>query len=266
MQQPAFDHATVYAGMSDSELLAIAKDAESLTAEALAALRKEISKRSLGQAAPEEDLAVDYHRNLRDQLVSKLNTSQMMFLLPRWNGAEAEEDLRVLLRNQPIGGWTAVFASQMIIGGLLALVIMVRMLRLDTDYTPVSRFLLAWTPMSVALNLLYLSAGIALWKKWRFAVKLAKAAIAACVLNAVIVLAGLTLIGFVNRPPASVLAGVHGPWLAPDVQSLLGRVLPLSAAGVFFGIVGWLYLARSRRVRLTYPDDSTAPGSPSFLG
>ena len=54
--------------------------------------------------------------------------------------------------------------------------------------------------------------GVALWKKWPFAVKLANAAFAAGAMNSVIAFAVLVLIGFVHRPPASVLSGV-GPWL-----------------------------------------------------
>ena|SRR5215469_6436724 len=117
-------------------------------------------------------------------------------------------------------------------------------------------------PIVAALDLLYISTGVALWKKWPFAVKLANAAFAAGALNSVIAFAVLVLIGFVCRPRASVLSDVPGPWLAPDVQLVLGRATQFCAAGVLFGVVGLLYLARSRRMRLTYPDGSAPSQHP----
>jgi hypothetical protein len=120
MHQPAFDYSRTYAEMSDNELLAIAGDSTSLTREALAALQAEIEKRHLrkGPQAEDQRLATDNYWAWRARLGPKLNSPRMTFLLPPWQSAEADEDLRILLGNQVVGGWIAVFASQFIIGGL----------------------------------------------------------------------------------------------------------------------------------------------------
>ena len=260
MPQPAFDYSRTYAEMSDNELLAIAGDSTSLTREALAALQAEIEKRHLSerpQQAEDQQPAADNYLAWRARLESKLNSPRMTFLLPPWQSAEADEDLRILLGNQVVGGWIAVFASQFIIGGLFWFYYVWVTGRLTPLHSSshLGQVLATWMPIDVALMLVYISAGLALWNKWSFAVKLARVAFVGTALNTITLWAVVALVGFLSRPAASVLSG-SGPLLAPDVNLSLRQAAPLSCLSILYGVAGLLYLSRSRRVRLTYSDGS----------
>ncbi len=254
MQQPPFDYSRTYADMSDAELLAIARDSASLTEEALAALRKQIEERHLekGSQADDEEAVADYRFDWRARLESKLNSPQMILLLPRWQSAAADRDLQILLGQQVIAGWLAVIASQFILGGLLSLWIIIKLMPLHAS-SHLGKVFTLWMPIVVALDVLCIFAGLALWNKWPSAVRLAKVAFAVSVLNSIIFVAVLTLIGFISRPATSALSGSFGPLLAPDIYSLLRQMAPFYCFGIVYGVAGFLYMAKSRRVRLTYP-------------
>jgi hypothetical protein len=261
MSYKNIDYATTYAAMGDEELLAIAECSTALTDTAGAALHEELSKRHLTLGLTEEN-ALEARRIDRNNqqpwqlwLASRLNTSRMTVLLPPWAGNPAEEALRILLREQIIGGWVAVLASQMILGGLMSLVILGKAW-LSPHPTVFSDWLCSvWVPIAIPLDLLFLFAGVGLWKRWRSSLRIANIALVGSVIYSIIFPALVVITAFANKPPpASVLTPSPEYSFLPALLPLLARLAILLSLGVLNNLMWLLYLRRSRRVRLTYPN------------
>jgi hypothetical protein len=185
--------------MADEELLSLGGDAGGLADTAQAALNGELAKRGLSLEVREEKASAGREIQGQETQVSKrlfggtlpfsgrLNLSELRVMLGLASDptlSRAEQDPDNLLPDEPVRGWLAFFASYLIIGAVIALILHARgnasLTRTFYDgFHDIYLLLVINTIFWTGLLALAIYAGIALWAKWANCVRLARVALTA---------------------------------------------------------------------------------------